>query len=133
MPDALTTLFQTTLVVLYFVTPAETVHLDPGKKNDFEKTKIWTLQSTSQIPTETPNTCVAHGKSLLQQFDQVSTVAVRAYCLCPERVMPNDVCDKETKETRKRFLDKRLAPPPAAIIPIRPDTPMPGSSEPPPQ
>jgi len=134
MPDVATNVFQTTLLVLYFITPAETVHFGPGKKSDFEKTKILTLQSTSQIPTENPNMCVANGMLLLQEFEQVSTVTVRAYCLCPEHgTGSNDVCDKARKKNSDLFALKRLAPPPAAIVPIGPDTQMPGSSGPRPQ
>jgi hypothetical protein len=122
MPDAITSFFQTTLVVLYFVTPAETVDLAPGKKPDFEKTKIWTLQSTSQIPTENPNMCVANGLLLIKEFEQVSTVTVRAYCLCPEHVTgPDDFCE----EARKNLVRRGVKPPPATVIRIGPDTKMP--------
>ena len=129
MVDPVTTMFQTTLLVLYFVTPAETAHLQPGKKSDFEKSKIWTLQSTSQIPTENPDMCVANGKLLIAQFEQVSTVTVRAYCLCPEHTGSNNACDRAKQKNIASFLGKG-SPPPAAIAPIGPDTPMPGSSEP---
>jgi hypothetical protein len=130
MPDVVASIFPTTLLVMYFITPAETVHLQPGKKADFEKTKIWTLQSTTQIQTENPNMCVANGKLLLKQFEQVSTITVRAYCLCPEhRTGFDSVCDDEKDKNAKIFGRKGLAPPRAAIIPIGPDTPMPLSSE----
>jgi hypothetical protein len=128
MPDPVSNIFQTTLLVLYFITPAETVHLKPGHKGDFEKTKIWTLQSTNQIPTENPNMCVANGKLLIQEFEQVSTITVRAYCLCPQQYPPGsgDICDKAKDKNRKSFTDKGLQEPiPAAIVPIGPDTPMP--------
>jgi hypothetical protein len=131
MPDPITNIFQTTLLVMYFITPAETVHLKPGQKTDFEKSKIWTLQSTNQIPTENPNMCVANGKLLLQEFEQVSTIAVRAYCLCPEHpAAPGDACDKAKGKNLDFFTAKHLTPPPATIIPIGPDTLMPGSSGP---
>jgi hypothetical protein len=61
MPDAVTNIFQTTLLILYFTTPAETVHLKPEQKPKYETKKVWTLQSTSQIPTENPNMCVSIG------------------------------------------------------------------------
>ena len=128
MPDPVTNVFQTTLLVLYFITPAETVNIS-GKKSDFENTKLWTLQATSQIPTENPSMCVANGKLLIAKFDRVSTVAVRAYCLCPERLTgTGDACDKERDENKKTFGLMKLTPPPAAIVPIGPDTEMPGSS-----
>ena len=133
MPDPVTNIFQTALLVLYFVTPAETVHLPSLKgkqaleaKVAFEKSKIWTLQSTSQIPTENPYMCVANGKLLQEKFSQVSTVTVRLYCLCPAQAIkdkdPN--CEKEQQRTELRFklLDKNGSPPPAAIIEIGPDT-----------
>jgi hypothetical protein len=124
MPDAVTGLFQTTLVVLYFVTPAETIQLAPGQKADFEKSKIWTLQSTSQIPTENPRMCVSTGLQLLREFDLVSTTTVRAYCLCPEHVT-DALCDNAKKENAQRVQRKGAAAPApqaATIIRIAPDT-----------
>jgi hypothetical protein len=137
MPDA-ANIFQTTLLVLYFITPAETVNLGPApgstdKKKAFEKTKIWTLQSTSQIPTETPNMCVANAKLLYEKFQLVSTVTIRTYCLCPANPPPNNVCDEAQKAQTNAFLEKGKSPPPAVIIEIGPDTPMPSSSGLPPQ
>jgi hypothetical protein len=125
-------IFQTTLLVLYFVTPAETVHLPSlngnkalAAKEAFEKTKIWTLQSTSQVSTESPYMCVANGKLLQEKFAQVSTATVRLYCLCPEDSVKNKDpnCEKEQQRTgRLKLLDKNGASPPAAIIEIGPDT-----------
>ncbi len=138
MPDPVTTIFQTTLLVLYFITPAATVHLKPGQKEKekFETTKVWTLQSTSQISTENPNMCAVNGKLLLQKFEQVSTVTVRAFCLCPEHLTGSgDICDKAQQESVESFSksnkvteDKaRELAPPDTIVPIGPDTPMPSS------
>ena len=56
MADPVTTAFQTTLLVLYFVTPAVTVDLQPGEKNKFETSKIWTLQSPTKFRPRT-QTC----------------------------------------------------------------------------
>ena len=129
MADPITSVFQTTLLVLYFVTPAATAHVAQGKKTEYEKSKIWTLQSTSQIPTESPNMCVANGLLLLKQFEQVSTVTVRAYCLCPERITSeDDVCDRNKDKNRALIARTHAAPTPALIIPIDPDTVMPKSS-----
>jgi hypothetical protein len=76
-------LFQTTLLVLYFTTGATTVKVNTKTKPEFEKKKIWALQSTSQIPTENPNMCLSIGLKYIHEFDEVSTVTVRAYCICP--------------------------------------------------
>jgi hypothetical protein len=131
MADPIINLFQTTLLVFYFITPAETVHISPGKKAGFEKTKIWTLQSTSQIPTENPTMCAANGKLLLKRFEQVSTVAVRAYCLCPEHTTgADDICDKEKDANAKLFSAQGVRnPAPAGIVPIDSDTPFPSSPD----
>ena len=114
-------MFQTILLVLYFVTPAETVYLAPGKKTIYEKTKIWTLQSTNQIPTENPDMCIANGLLLLKQFELVSTVSVRAYCLCPAKAS-NEACDNARDKNITIFGRSSV---PAAIVPIGPDTKMP--------
>jgi hypothetical protein len=129
MPEPITNALQTTLLVLYFVTPAATVQIKPTlqAKQDYERTKIWTLQSTSQITTENPYMCVANGKLLQEKFTQVSTATVRLYCLCPAQAVkdkdPN--CEPEQKRSEKfffKFLDQRAPAPPAAIIEIGPDT-----------
>jgi hypothetical protein len=135
MPDPVTNLFQTTLLVLYFVTPATTVELNSKHpKSDYEKTKLWTLQSTSQIPTENPTMCQANGFLLQQKFEQVSTVTIRLYCLCPEKsTNTDDICDKAKKETTKNFTQGNFVPPAAAVVPIGPNTQMPLSFVPPKQ
>lgn len=88
-------LFPTTLLVLYFTTGAATVTVNEKTKPAFEKSKIWALQSTSQIPTENPNMCLSIGKLYIHEFVEVSTVTVRAYCICPEHATgpnENDAC-----------------------------------------
>jgi hypothetical protein len=82
MADPLSTAFQTTLLILYFVTPAVNVPGGEGKKV-FETKTIWTLQSTSQISLEDSDTCHKMGTKLINQFKHVYTITVRAYCLCP--------------------------------------------------
>ena len=131
MADVVSGVFPTTLLVLYFVTPAATVDLTGIDKAKFEQTKLWTLQSTSQIMTENPDMCVANGKLLIDTFANVSTVSVRAYCLCPQNVRKKDVCDK-ARAAMQTLAVKGIKPPPAAIIPIGPNTPMPNLSEGPP-
>jgi hypothetical protein len=124
MADA-ATLFQTTLLVLYFTTPAETIHLANGKKTEYETTKIWTLQSTSQIPAENPDMCVANGLLLRQKFEQVSTVTIRLYCLCPENATSKE-CDTAKATTTKTLSAKGVSSPvKAGIIEIGPNTPWP--------
>lgn len=70
-----TTALQTTLLLLYFVSPPVN-----GPKN--EAKRIWTLQSTSQIQTPTPKACVVIGNQMIEEILPVSTMTVRAYCLC---------------------------------------------------
>jgi hypothetical protein len=109
MADVVTSVFKTTLLVLYFIAPAKTVHLDGTlkAKGAFEKTQLWTLQSTSQITAEDPNTCVADGILLLQKFAEVGTVTVRLYCLCTEDAVKKfKVCDQA--KNGKRPLLKAL-------------------------
>lgn len=95
----------TTLLVLYFITPAtsDSNVNTSEEKRILEAKKIWTLQSTSQIPTENPSMCVSIGTKLIQQFTNVSTMTVRAYCLCPEKTEDNDVCFNQ-RETEKKGL-----------------------------
>jgi hypothetical protein len=130
MPDAFTNTFQTTLLIMYFATPAETMHLKPGDKPKYETTKVWTLQSTNQIPTENPNMCVAVGTNLIHEFDLVSTVTVRAYCLCPENVTNDDACFKQREQESKAITRKGLVPvtPPATILRLGPSTTLPNTS-----
>jgi hypothetical protein len=73
----------TTLLILYFVgTPPS----DPaGKPKPEQEKKInWTLQSTSQIETPSPEACYAVGNQIIAKIDKVHTMTVRAYCLCAD-------------------------------------------------
>jgi hypothetical protein len=133
MADVVTSMLQTTLLVLYFTAPAKTVHLDgtPAAKDAFEKTQTWTLQSTSQISTENPDMCVTNGVLLLQKFAAVSTVTVRLYCLCPQQQSANNnnVCDHAKQENARALSRFNKVAPPAAIIEIGPNTPLPNFSQ----
>ena len=132
MADVVTSMLQTTLLVLYFTSPAKTVHLSGSleAKAAFEKRQIWTLQSTSTITTENPNMCVADGVLLLQKFAEVSTVTVRQYCLCPEQAIKQySVCDQARQGNAKALARMNLTSPPAAIVEIGPSTKMPNFSE----
>src|SRR5262249_5214965 len=123
MADPVLGMFQTTLLVLYFVSPAQNVKA-PFVKKDLESSKVWSLQATSQIPTENPNMCAAMGIKLIHEFDDVSTVTVRAYCMCPEKVIKNDICYNRIEAERKLL---SLAPgaKTGTIIRLGPDTVVP--------
>jgi endonuclease YncB( thermonuclease family) len=125
MADTLTT----TLLILYLVAPAKTVHLNgtTEAKDAFEKTQLWTFQSASQITTENPNECVSDGLILRQKFAPVSTVTVRLYCFCSEdAVKKYNVCETENNKTASLATFRKLGtPPPTAVIEIGPDTKMP--------
>jgi hypothetical protein len=82
MADPISTAFQTTLLILYFVTPAVNVPNGESKKV-FETKAVWTLQSQSQITLENSTVCSQMGTKLINQFAKVYTITVRAYCLCP--------------------------------------------------
>jgi hypothetical protein len=133
-------LFPTTLLVLFFTTSAMNIPkgLKPKKnpnpppdfispKAQYEATKIWTLQSTSQIQVEDPDMCVALGTELIRQFDDIGSITVRAYCMCPRVSSGNSEChDRQDKFTRK--LESLGQPLPAAvgtIIQLGPGTPIP--------
>ncbi|WLC16284.1 hypothetical protein [Bradyrhizobium diazoefficiens] len=123
MADVVTGVFTTTLLVLYFVAPAKTVHLEgtTKAKDAFEKTQLWTLQSTSQITTDNPNECVANGLLLRQKFAPVSTMTARLYCLCSEQAVKSKkfpVCDQANKDHVELFTRSGLGAPPSAIIEI---------------
>lgn len=126
MADA--SVLTTTLLVLYFVTPAKTVHLSgtPEAKDAFEKSQLWTLQSTSEVAAADPNECVANGLLLRQKFAPVSTFTVRLYCLCPKEALGKfAVCDQEKQKSLHALTRSKLSAPPTAIIEIGPGTQMP--------
>ncbi len=87
----------TTLLILYFVGQPP---LDPKglSKADLETKVNWTLQSTSQIETKSPEACRAIGNQLIARMDKVNTMTVRAYCLCADA--SGAVCE-ETKDMSK--------------------------------
>jgi hypothetical protein len=74
---------QTTLLLLYFVGQPPS---DPKgiSKAEFETKINWTLQSTSQIETPSPEACRTIGNQLIDRIDKVNTMTVRAYCLCAD-------------------------------------------------
>jgi hypothetical protein len=118
-------LLQTTLLVLYFTTGATTVKVDKTTKPKFEANKLWTLQTTNQIPTENPNMCLSIGLQYIHEFDEVSTVTVRAYCICPEATDGNDACfnQKSLDETNPRIKSFRNnVPTKGTILRLGPDS-----------
>jgi len=74
---------QTTLLILYFVGQPP---VDPKgiPKSALEAKINWTLQSTSQIETRSPEACRAIGSQLIERMDTVNTLTIRAYCLCAD-------------------------------------------------
>jgi hypothetical protein len=133
MADVVTSVFTTTLLVLYFVAPAKTVHLNGTikAKEAFEKNQLWTLQSASEITTENPNECVANGLVLRGKFAPVSTVTVRLYCFCSAEALKHfDVCENANTENVSFLARSNVAAPPTAVIEIGPDTQMPKTSAP---
>jgi hypothetical protein len=137
-------LFPTTLLVLFFTTQATNIpkgYFDQNPKpnpkpppelispkSQYEATKIWTLQSTSQIQVEDPDMCVALGTELIHQFDHIGTITVRAYCMCPRAESSRDVCHDKQEEIRALQANE---PRPAAIgtiIQLGPDPNNPVSS-----
>jgi hypothetical protein len=141
MPDPVSTaaaatagakLFQTTLLVLYFTTQATMTipkdYFKTHKKTDYEATKIWTLQSTSQVPVEDPDMCVALGTELIHQFDNIGTVTIRAYCMCPRADSGENVCHAKQQEIAKLQANQQQPTAIGAIIQLGPETRVPTSS-----
>lgn len=119
-PGIAATAFQTTLLLLYFVTPAVNTHGE--NKKEFESKAIWTLQATSQIPFENSAICSQLGTKLINQFSKVYTVTLRAYCLCPHGD-GSKVCFNNQEE-RENFINSLTAGRPRksepTIIPLGP-------------
>jgi hypothetical protein len=119
-PGIAATAFQTTLLLLYFVTPAVNTHGE--NKKEFETKAIWTLQATSQIPFEDSTICSQLGTKLINQFRKVYTVTLRAYCLCPHGD-GSKVCFNNQNE-KDKFITNAIAGRPRksepTIIPLGP-------------
>lgn len=74
--------FTTTLVLMYFITPP--AKIPTGESKEIQESKAaWTLQSTDHIQTKDSTTCVLFAQKLLAAIQQVNTLTLRAYCLCP--------------------------------------------------
>jgi hypothetical protein len=74
--------FPTTLLLMFFITPPAKVPMGEHKV-DQEKKVVWTLQSTSQIQTPSPEVCLDLGNKMISEVDPVNNLTIRAYCLCP--------------------------------------------------
>jgi hypothetical protein len=95
--------FPTTLVIMYFATTP--VHIPPGEPKDIqEQNANWTLQTTSQIQTEDPKSCLSIGIKMTKEFLPVNTSTIRVYCICPVG-SEEEVClnkeEKQVAEERK--------------------------------
>ncbi|MEY9365374.1 hypothetical protein ABH994_008153 [Bradyrhizobium yuanmingense] len=96
----------TTLLILYFVGQPP---LDPTgiAKAELETKINWTLQSTSQVETRSPEACRAIGNQLIARMDKVNTMTVRAYCLCADEA--GAVCKGTEEMAQDRDTDNKGA------------------------
>jgi hypothetical protein len=85
MADATAGIFPTTLLLLYFTTPAANVPVSETKEMQ-EKKAIWTFQSSSQISLPDVDICTSTALQMMDEIKPVRTMTVRAYCLCPHGV-----------------------------------------------
>jgi hypothetical protein len=132
------TTFPTTLVIMYFATTP--VHVPPGEPKDIqEQNANWTLQTTSQIQTEDPDSCLSIGIKMTKEFLPVNTSTIRVYCICPKGSEAEVCLNKEEKQAasfRKLEIERNKevttfrAPEPVTtssprLLRIGPDTPDP--------
>jgi hypothetical protein len=86
MPEPITAattaaILPTTLLLLYFVAPP--ADYPKGEtKTEHESKSLWTLQSTARIDFKTPDACKKIGTKMIEELEFVSTLTVRAYCIC---------------------------------------------------
>jgi hypothetical protein len=127
--------FPTTLLILYFVTnPA---HIPPGEKKKVQEINAnWTLQATSQLQTEDPDSCASLGIKMTKEFEPVNTSTIRVYCICPKGSVAEVCFNREEKQLASERLQKMnlnkdspgFAAPPAVettsprLVPIGPGT-----------
>jgi len=104
------TVLQTTLLLLYFIAPPTHEPKDEPKAIR-ESKNIWTLQSTSQVVTPSPDACYALGNQMIAKIDPVATMTVRAYCLCADGNGKICTDDNTLKTMMKSFtVDQKLTP-----------------------
>jgi len=117
--------FSTTLLLLFFVAPP--AHLKQ------ESQRVWTLQSTSEIQTESPEMCVSIGKSIIDDIEPVNTLTVRAYCLCPAGNGSNLCFFREEHKEQVSLAMRKAAPMPLPTVQrLGPRTRLPPLPSPPP-
>lgn len=122
-------LFPTTLLLLYFITPA--VNIPSGENKDAqEKKDIWSFQSSSEIQLPDPDTCTSTALQMMAEIKPVRTMTVRAYCLCPHGMenRGNKECfNEEAVQARiaqqKKGEIQTVSRP--IVLPIGPKTPDP--------
>ncbi|WLA40200.1 hypothetical protein QNJ95_01050 [Bradyrhizobium elkanii] len=125
-------------MILYFVTsPA---HIPTGEKKKVQEMNAnWTLQATSQVQTEDPDSCASLGIKMAKEFEPVNTSTIRLYCVCPKG-SESEVCfnkeEKRAANERSNFVKSNKGKAgftePAKVqtnsprlVPIGPDTPDP--------
>ena len=82
----------TTLLLLFFVTAPANVPKDLPKPA-LEAQSVWVLQSTARIDLKSPQACKDIGTAMLEDIRPVTTMTVRAYCICENgngKQCPND-------------------------------------------
>jgi hypothetical protein len=97
-------LLPTTLLLLYFVTPP--AELKKGEtKSQFEARSVWTLQSTVRLDFNSPDACKKIGTKMIEEIEPVTTLTVRAYCICEngdgKNKCPDDTWHTLAKEGQK--------------------------------
>jgi hypothetical protein len=119
-------IFPTTLLLLYFITPAANVPASETK--DMQEKKVaWTFQSSSQIELPDPDTCTSTALQMMAEIKPVRTMTVRAYCLCPHGIenRGNKECFNE-QQAQARIAQKKEGDVSRPIVlPIGPSTPDP--------
>jgi hypothetical protein len=125
-------IFPTTLLLLYFITPAANVPASETKDTQ-EMKVVWTFQSSSQIELPDPDTCTSTALQMMAEIKPVRTMTVRAYCLCPHGIEDrgNKECFNE-QQVQARITQKKegvikeeaiVSRP--IVLPIGPSTPDP--------
>jgi hypothetical protein len=127
MPEPTTAgVFPTTLLLLYFVTPAANVPASETKDMQ-EKKDLWTFQSASQIELPDPDTCTSTALQMMAEIKPVRTMTVRAYCLCPrgKEDRGNKECFNEQQFQAHKAENEGGITSRPIVLPIGPLTPDP--------
>lgn len=90
----------TTLLLLYFIAPP--AHVEKGDtKTTLEAKSVWTLQSTVRLDFKSPDACKKIGLKMIDEIEPVTTVTVRAYCICENG--NGSKCPDDTWSTLEKF------------------------------